>query len=529
MKFDKIVVVGGGSAGWMTAATLIRAFPEKDISVIESPDVPTVGVGESTLGKIRQWTRYLGIDDKDFIPFTDATYKLSIRFTNFKTKDSGSFHYPFGTPVLPNSDPATAIKNWHLVNEHFPEVNDMTSYLHSASSLWENHKFDDNCQNKFDNFYLLNDSAYHFDASRFGLWLRDRYCLPRGVKWIPKHVESIDTDHHGIKELVMSDGERISADLFVDCTGFRSLLLGGALSEPFVSYSDILPNDSAWATQIPYEDKYKELTSYTDCTAIENGWVWNIPLWSRIGTGYVYSSKYVSDEQALEEFKNHLCNAEVPRTREQVDSYAYKKLNMRVGIHERLFVKNVVAIGLSAGFIEPLESNGLLSVHEFLLILIDIMQRDHITSLDKKWFNTECRDFFDGFAKFVAMHYAMSQRDDTVYWQDNMERNYPETRNGPEYDSYDTRINPIFHAQRMLFDGPFRLFGIDGMTYISVGMGYRTFAGKRLAGYEHMYGNSRPQAESLKAAMIDQKSRWNREAESCLHVVDYMKKHFYPE
>ena len=142
--------------------------------------------------------------------------------------------------------------------------------------------------------------------------------------------------------------------MYIDCTGFKSLLLDKTLKEPFESYADLLPNDSAWATKLNYKNKEKELVSYTNCTAIENGWVWNIPLWSRIGTGYVYSSKFVDDETALKQFKKHLNN-------EDIEAHNIK---MRVGIHNRLWVKNVVAIGLSAGFIEPLESNGLFTVHE---------------------------------------------------------------------------------------------------------------------------------------------------------------------
>lgn len=536
MKTDKIVILGGGSAGWMTAATLIRTFPEKSITVIESPDVPIAGVGESTLGQIIRWIKYLGIEDSDFVQFTDATYKLSIKFTDF-CKKGEEFHYPFGVPMEDGAGPADEVKNWHLLREFYPEMDnsDMVKWIFPASELWENNKFNENNSSEFGNFSSTKDRAYHFDAAKFGLWLKDYYCIPRGVKYISGHVEDISTNSGGIEFLHLKGGESVSSDLFVDCTGFRSLLLGGALEEPFVSYASILPNDSAWATQIPYRDKYKELELYTNCTAIENGWVWNIPLWSRIGTGYVFSSLFVSDEESLEEFKNHLQsdNMVCPRTREEVDSYTYRKIDMRIGVHERGFVKNVVAIGLSAGFIEPLESNGLLSVHEFLFVLIDVIARENVTQLDRTWFNIEIRDIFDGFAKFVAIHYAMSQRDDTDYWTANMNREYPETITNTGFTNGMVRASSFYNAQRMFFDALLRGGDhIDGITYIATGMGFRYLGGPRLSLLEH--SGETTEGLDLKVSHIHEKwttrrDLWSSAAKESPHIVDYLKRRFYSE
>jgi tryptophan halogenase len=164
--------------------------------------------------------------------------------------------------------------------------------------------------------------------------LKNNYSMPKGVKHIQEDIISIEQDENGIKSLY----NKYTADLYIDCTGFKSLLLGETLKEPFESYADLLPNNSAWATRIPYKDKEKELVGYTNCTAIENGWVWNIPLWSRIGTGYVYSDKFIDDDSALKQFKNYL----------GTEDLEFKKIKMRVGIHKRLFVKNVCAIGLAA-------------------------------------------------------------------------------------------------------------------------------------------------------------------------------------
>ena len=384
-NIDSIVIVGGGSSGWMTAATLIKAFPNKKISVIESKDVPIIGVGESTLGGIRRWTRFIGLDESSFFPDTDASYKLSIKFTDFYKKDAGSFQYPFGVPF--HDESRNGFSDWHFKKYYYPEtpVEDFVQCLFPAAALFENNKYNPNTSGEFDNFNSNNDVAYHFDAVKFGRWLCEKYCKPNGVTHIEGTVVKINADKDGITSLDLEDGSNVIADLYVDCTGFKSLLLGETLKEPFTSYSHMLPNNKAWATRLSYKNRSKELEGFTNSTAIENGWCWNIPLWSRLGTGYVYSDKYVTKEQALEEFKNYLMSDKmvIPRTKEEVDQLEFKEITMRVGIHERTFVKNVVAIGLSAGFIEPLESNGLFSVHEFLFRLVDILQRGAVNQFDR--------------------------------------------------------------------------------------------------------------------------------------------------
>jgi tryptophan halogenase len=360
-----------------------------------------VGVGESTLHQITDWMRLLKIKDKDFIKHVDGSYKLSIKFTDFYKKGE-AFYYPFGLPATGGTRAET--NDWWFKKMLYPQ----TSYSDYADCTYPLQMAYVN-QNKFD----INEvqRAYHFDATKFGLWLKNNYC--KKIKHIVDDVVSIEQDENGIKSL----NNKYTADLYIDCTGFKSLLLDKTLKEPFESYSDMLPNDSAWATRIKYKDKEKELVPYTNCTAIENGWVWNIPLWSRIGTGYVYSSKFVDDETALKEFKKHLGQ----------DNLEFKNIKMRVGIHNRLWVKNVVAIGLSAGFIEPLESNGLFTVHEFLTNLVKNLQRDKISQWDRDNFTFQCKHLFKGFSEFVALHYALSHRNDTLYWKNCFNKSWDKT------------------------------------------------------------------------------------------------------
>ena len=412
-----IIVLGGGSAGWMTASTLIKEYPDKEITVIESPNTPIVGVGESTIGGIKYWTTYLGIDDTEFFKYTDATYKLSIRFEDFYKKGDGGFHYPFGESIY-NSD--GGFNDWILKKHIYPETHrsDFATCFFPQMALVNNNKLFDNEKNEIP-FNFRENTAYHFDATKFGLFLKDKYCLPRGVKHISDDIKTVELNDDGVQSL----NNKYKADLYFDCTGFKSLLLGKSLGEEFESYSDLLPNNSAWATRVPYNNKKEDINSYTNCTAIENGWVWQIPLWSRWGTGYVYSDKFVDDDTALKQFQKHL----------GTDELEFKKIKMRVGIHEKLWHKNVAAIGLSAGFIEPLESNGLFSVHEFVIKLVRALNREKVSQWDKDNYTFQCKGIFRNFAEFVAMHYGLAQRTDTEYWRNNFNKEWlreAKARNG---------------------------------------------------------------------------------------------------
>ena len=416
-KTDNIVIVGGGSAGWMSAATLIATLPDKNITLIESPKVPTIGVGESTVQLIRPWMHLVGLDEKEFMRGSDATYKMSIKFNDFYKKGDDGFHYPFGEVHYPPGTEELGMKAWYLKKSFYPETSVLDYYrtFFPQMSLIEKGKFSENQNGEFGRFRPDRDVAFHLDAVKFANWLRDDFCLPKGVQHIRGLVEVVNVDDSGITNLVLENGEVIEGDLYIDCTGFKSLLLGNALQEPFVSYEDKLPNNKAWAVRLEYKDKKKQLKNYTNCTALDNGWVWETPTWSRIGTGYVYCDKYVTKEDALLEFKEHLSKS---FGEDNIDDSRFREIDMKTGIHERIWVKNVVAIGLSAGFIEPLESNGLYTVHEFLLPLLRFLTKENVSRFDQDMYNRLSVQTFENFAQFVMLHYALSERRDTKYWQD---------------------------------------------------------------------------------------------------------------
>jgi tryptophan halogenase len=527
INVNKIVIVGGGSAGWMSAASMIRAFPNKEIVVIESPDFPTVGVGESTIGSITGWANWLGIDEKDFMPATDATYKMSIKFTDFYKKDSGGFHYPFGKPFLEGT--TNGLFDWYVKKAKFPEL-DVADYARTffpALTLAEQNKLSWNESGRLGNFNFKRDVAYHFDATKFGLWLKNNYCLPRGVKLISDTVTSIKTDEDGIEHLVLTDGSLISSDLFIDCTGFKAILLEGALNEPWEDFGHMLPNNRAWAAQIQYTDKEKEMEPYTSCTAIGNGWIWNTPTWGRLGTGYAYSDNHVTPEEALEEFKNYLrsdkMTVHVPDR--DVESLNFRDVKFRIGIHSRTFVKNVVAIGLASGFIEPLESNGLFSVHEFLDKLVKTLSRETITQWDRDAYNATTKFQYLGFKEFVAEHYALSNRTDTKYWKDITEKSFK-----PEITSLDPTLIIEFYDLAMIHINAQRYRTETGTHCITTGLNYLPVNKHTIDRWNHYdlidhYKNTEPTWEKWKVF----RKLWQEESDASPTMYKWLKENMYNE
>jgi tryptophan halogenase len=516
-KINHIVVVGGGSAGWIVATTLTSQLPNTKITVIESPNIPTVGVGESTIGGIRAWLRLVGIKDNDFMSACDASYKLAIKFNNFYKKDSGSWYYPFGAPYL--EDTMHGRDDWFVKKTLYPDTptEDYANSYYSQMALVNSNKILTNNLD-LDGFDFYNHTAFHFDAAKLGIWLRDQYCKPKGVNHIVDEVTEITQDDSGIKELVLSSGETVTADLFVDCTGFKSLLLGDALQVPFKSYEHLLPNNRAWATRIEYTDKEKQLDSVTDCTALDNGWVWNIPLWSRIGTGYVYSDKFISPEQAKEDFITHL-NSKGYNTKH----CEFRDINIRVGMHEKLWVKNVVAVGLSAAFIEPLESTGLLTTHDFAKTLCNVLLRGSVSQWDRDEFNLKCEDEFNYWAQFVSMHYALSHRDDSEYWRAIGKKSF--TTLTPFVNKMQTQG---LYFQTMYQKNFIKFFQDDnGINCLAAGMNWNPNDYVTLRSIFAVGTDLREEFGLVIMRLAERQTKWKRAVETAPSLYQYLKDKFY--
>jgi tryptophan halogenase len=456
MLVKKIAILGGGSAGWMTASALSKNLQDVEITLIESSRVPTISVGESTLQQINVFLSWLGLKDEDWMPFCNAAYKNSIRFTDFREKDS-YFDYPFG-----NAD-KEKINLWFVLKQRYPEYypeESFATFVNNASYLPKYNKQ----SNNFPNFDFNFTTAYHFDASLFGKYLKEHIAIPNGVTHkIGDYVGCSKDESGNITSLNLEDGSSISADLFIDCTGFKSLLIEKEMGSKFSSFGETLINNKAYRCAIPYDNKETQLENFTNCTAIENGWVWNIPVWSRIGSGYVYSTKFTTEEEALQQYKNHI-SKKFPYV--DIDSLEIHPIDIRNGKREKAWVKNVVAVGLSYGFLEPLESTGLLTAHNNILRLLDALGKRNcrIRKVDIDSFNFTSNEELEIFRSFVEIHYAYSLRDDTPYWRYVTENIDYSMKAGEDY-----LLSIVYSNQKRDYS---RYSPTAGGPYILAGMGY---------------------------------------------------------
>ena len=474
MRVESIVIVGGGSSGWMTAAMLSKTFPHMQIGLIEDEQGP-IGVGESTLGHFNRFLRRMGLEDKDWMPHCNATYKTSIAFKNFREGKGERFQYPFGDfDLFDYKD--TLIRYFELgckygVDKYPPDK--FANFANSQTYLA------DQCKISADpipecTYDMDRDTAYHFDAGLFGNYLRDYHCIPNGVLHLKGKIEKVMKNPDGsIDSLVTTQDGLIRADLYIDCTGFQSLLLEQHMGSKFISFKDKLFNDTALATQIPYSDRENQMETYTDCVALDAGWVWNIPLWHRVGTGYVYSSDYINECEAEVEFRKYLSERYTP---EIAQDAKLRKIDIKHGKREKAWVKNVVGIGLSYGFLEPLESTGLMTTHENILLLCDTLQRRNgfYSRFEKDSFNYNCDNMIESMKNFVAIHYALSQRDDNQYWRDCTNINF-------DIDPMWSQSTRIAHSNAVtLIDSAedlyYNLEKHSGTIYIAAGLGYRPFS-----------------------------------------------------
>ena len=471
MKVESICIVGGGSAGWMTAALLSKET-DMEICLIESANQKPIGVGESTIQHINRYLQRLGIKDKDWMPHCNATYKAAIAFKDFRQKDTERFYYPFAGLELPPwnqyfKDEEEMLLRWQELRCMYPDLyppEEFSFFINKQTNLAHHNIM---CDSIPDTGFNIDDHiAYHFNADKFGEWLAHNIALPNGVVHALGDVNNvIKTPDGNISAITTVDGQCISADLFVDCTGFKSLLLEQHMGQKFISFEDQLFNDSAIVTHVDYRDKVKQMKPYTDCVALKHGWVYNIPQWENIGTGYVYSSKYINECEAEIEFKEFL-DAEYTPT---AQNCPFNSIKIKHGKHERGWVNNVVAVGLSYAFLEPLESTGLMTTHECAQFLGDALTRrdGYVSRIDRDVYNHASDSMIDKLKNFIVIHYNLTQRDDTQYWRDCAEKVEVNLESmGDVYSGYDDYVK--------LLDA-IGVRGVndmsDGQLYIVNGMG----------------------------------------------------------
>jgi len=399
----RVVVLGGGTAGWMSAAALAKLLgPMVSVTLVESEDIGIVGVGEATLPHIRGFVERLGIDEAAFIQATHATYKLGIDFRDFGRLGERYVH-PFGT--FGEEVAGVPFHHYWLELQRQGKAEAIGAYsLAVAASLADKFQLP-TADASLTSTYGY---AYQFDATLFGPFLREHATRTLGVERIEgKVVEARQDPESGdVTTLVLESGQKIDGDLFVDCSGFRSLLLGGTLGEAWEDWSQWLPNDRA--AVLPCAFVREEIEPYTRCIGMPAGWRWRIPLQHRVGNGYVFASQFISEDEACS-----VINAAV----EGEPLAEPRVLRFRTGRRKASWGKNVIGVGLSSGFLEPLESTSIYLSQMAITYLIELFPQDgRIDPRDRDEFNRLVDLEYDRVRDFLILHFHATTRDDSEYW-----------------------------------------------------------------------------------------------------------------
>lgn len=397
-----VVIIGGGSAGWMTAAALANAL-QKDcnITLVESDAIGTVGVGEATIPPIKLFNQVLGISEAEFLRRTHGSFKLGIEFIDWAKKGRRYFH-PFG-PYGRNFDMVAVHQYWLQANAK-SESSSIDDYSMAWAAARKN-RFSPP-QNDPRNVLSTYDYAYHFDAGLYAQLLRE-YSEARKVNRIEGTVTHVVTDNENgfIEHVILNDGTKVGGELFIDCSGFQSLLLGETLGVDFEDWTHWLPCNRAVAVQ---SEANSDLPPYTRSTAHSAGWQWQIPLQHRTGNGYVYCNHHISDDEATNTLMSNLDGTAVndPRI-----------LKFRTGRRRSFWEKNVIAIGLASGFMEPLESTSLHLVQSAISRLLGLFPDKHFNPLVIQEYNRITTNEFERIRDFLILHYTLIQREDSEFWR----------------------------------------------------------------------------------------------------------------
>ncbi|MHA6316378.1 tryptophan halogenase family protein [Altererythrobacter sp. CAU 1778] len=397
-----VVVLGGGSAGWITACLLHKRWGGRGgrVTVVESPDIPIIGVGEGSTPQMKAMFDHLGIDEAEWMAACDATCKLGIRFTGWSARPGfGSYFHAFPGPVDLHTEPGF-IHNCALARRGF-DVPAHPDDWFLASVLAGQGKG----PIPADSFPFPPSYGYHFDAHKLGAFLRD-WAVRRGVEHLQQKVGEVELTPAGdVAALLYEGGGRIAGDVFVDCSGFRAMIAEQALGARHISFAGNLFNDRAVVMPTPHDRPVKP---QTESIAMRAGWRWRIPLTTRVGNGYVYSSRHIGDEDAEAELRAALGDPVGD----------VRVLQMKVGRLENSWTRNCLAAGLAQGFIEPLEATALHIVITTALEFADSYEAGGFTPAHRDQFNRAIAARYEGIRDYIVAHYRLAQRSDTSYWRD---------------------------------------------------------------------------------------------------------------
>lgn len=402
-NIKNIVIAGGGSAGWMTAAALSKALSSEQykITLIESADIGTVSVGEATIPNIRAFNQFLGIDENQFMQATQGTFKLGIEFVNW-AKQSHCYMHPFG-PYGVTLEGIPFHHYWlreKMQGRERPLADFCLEWTAAKSDLFSRPV------PQAKNPLVSIKYAFHFDATLYAKYLRN-YAIANGVTHLQGTIEQVNQHSHNgfVSSLSLKDGTQVQGDLFIDCSGFKGLIIDKTLGSEFIDWSHWLPCNQAIAQTSESEEVIRP---YTISTAHAAGWQWQIPLQHRIGNGYVFSDQFMQTDEAINRLAQQLPTKTIGEPR---------ILKWKNGHRKQVWIKNCVAIGLSAGFLEPLESTGLQLVQSAIMRLISLFPDGEFRPTEIELYNRYSQLEIEQIRDFIILHYKANQRQDSEFWQ----------------------------------------------------------------------------------------------------------------
>ena len=485
-QVKKLVIVGGGTAGWMAAASFSKMLGKSiDVTLVESDQISTVGVGEATVPPLILLNRYLGINEQEFLASVKGSIKLGISFENWRNVNKNYIH-AFGH---------VGKDTWAASFQHF---------WRRGLDLGVNYPLDDYSleyqaalQNKF--AHLPNQSlsyAYHIDAGYYAKFLRN-IAEQAGATRIEGKVVDVTVNHqdtYAIKSVRLESGQVIEGDFFIDCSGFRALLIGQTLHTAFDDWSHCLPCDSAIAVQT---ESVREPVPYTRAIAHHAGWQWQIPLQHRVGNGLVYCSRYISDDEATkmlhEKMEGKIINEP-------------KIIKYKAGQRVKYWNKNCVALGLASGFIEPLESTSIHMIQRGITRLIQMFPFDGVKQCDVDEYNDQMKAEVVNIRDFIVLHYHLTEREDTPFWR--------YCKNMPIPDSLRHRMD-LFKETGKIFIKPYELFVEPSWLQVMYGQGITPK-------HYHALANEMSDAELIKF-LSDEREYVKRSLEKMPSHHDYLQ------
>lgn len=507
---NHIVIVGGGTAGWLTAGLLaaehVNEASNIKITLVESPDIKPIGVGEGTWPSMRESLQKLGISETDFLRACDASFKQGSKFINWLQPQNHSYYHPFSMP-----------HNFHEINlaQHWLPFQQEVSFAEAVTNqtiLCDNDKAPKTLATP--EYRFAGNYGYHLDAGKFSEFLKQHCTEKLGVSHLLDHVTGINSHpDQSIANINLKVNGELSGDLFIDCTGLKSILLGEHFQIPFINKQDQLFNDRALAVQIPYDEPHSPIASATLSTAQSAGWIWDIGLPTRRGIGYVYSSNHQSASQAVSTLDSYIKQHFNGTT---LDDVTIRDIQISPGYRAQFWHKNCVAVGLSAGFIEPLEASAIALVELSAKMISEQLPQDTVMMSNvANRFNEKFSQRWQHIIDFLKLHYVLSKRDDSPYWLDNRELTHVS-------DSLKEQLSLWQYQAPYHFDSKYtqELFPAASNQFILYGMGFKTQLTKT-----NTWHKNQPKAQQIFQAQMQRTKQMAQAMPTNRQLLEQLKTH----